>query len=279
MSAPEIDLSVAGEADRWMTFMRQSEDGYPLSIFVRMNNPRVQSLLGSGLITAVRFDPPVEFVRDDGLPADLAALQDCEEFFLKELQLLDVGAFHFGSITGDGGRSAYLVHELEIDFQPLIDLQKAAHIGVSASIVSDRARLLDLVSPTAIEQQLNGDLGVISNLERNGDDGASARRTDFWFYGQRSDLVALAEELAPWGYSVDRWLDDPEGVVLFTDTSVDFETFRDVTPVLVGTAEKHGVTYDGWETFVVGPGVSEPASTEKPKPKSLLSKLFGGKKY
>jgi hypothetical protein len=273
----EVDLSVAGEADRWMTFMRHTEDGYPLSIFVRMNNPRVQALAKSGIITGLRFDLAVELVRDNGLPADIAALQNLEERFLKELQLLEVGALHLASVTGDGGRSMYFVHDLEIDFQPLVDHYKVPDVQISASIISNRLGLLELVSPTAVEQQLNGDIGVISNLEKNGDDGTAARRTDFWFYGQRTHLEALAKELAPWGYVIDRWLDEPEGAVLFTETSVDFGTFQEVTPVLVGAAEKHGVTYDGWETFVVRPDAPEPTA-EKSKPKSLLSKLFGAKK-
>jgi hypothetical protein len=280
VNEPTIDLSVAGEADRWMTFWRQSEEGCPLSIFVRMNNLRVQSLANGGLVTGLRFDLAVEKVRDDGMPADVGDLQDLEEQFLKELQLLDVGALHLASVTGEGGRSAYLVHEFEIDFEPLVGILKAPDVQISASIVSDQNGLMDLISPTAVEQQLNGDVGVISNLESNGDDGTVARRTDFWFYGERAQLEALVAELSPWGYSVDRWLNDSDGVVLFTETPVDFGTFSEVTPVLVGAAEKHGVNYDGWETFVVRPGAAEthPPESESAKPKSLLSRLFGAKK-
>ena len=278
MSGSAVDFSVAGEADRWMTFMRHSEDGYPLSIYVRMGNPRVESFANSGLITALRFDLAVELVREDGMPADIAALQDLEERFLRELQLLQVGALHLASVTGDGGRSVYFVHELEIDFLPLVDHFRAPNVRISASLVSSRAELLDLISPTAVEQQLNGDIRVISNLEQNGDDGTAARRTDFWFYGQRMHLEEFVAELAPRGYAVDRWLDDPEGVVLFIEMPVDFGTFREVTPVLVGAAQKHEVTYDGWETFVIRRDAPEPASTVTSKPRSLLSKLFGAGK-
>lgn len=278
MNELAVDLSVAGEFDRWMTFWRHINDGYPLSVFVRMDNPTVQSLANNGIITGLRFDLAVEQVRDDGLPTDVGALQELEERFLKELQLLDVGALHLASVTGDGGRSVYLVHERQIHLKPLIDLYSVPKLQISASIISDRAKLLELVSPTAVEQQLNGDLGVISNLEKNGDDGTAARKTDFWFYGERSALEKLVVELQPWGYSIDHWLDEPIGVVLTTETAVDYGTFSKLTPKLVDASDRHQVTYDGWETLVVLAGATEPQPPAKALTNSIFGNLFGAKK-
>jgi hypothetical protein len=135
-----------------------------------------------------------------------------------------------------------------------------------------------LITPTTIEQQLNGDMSVITNLEQNGDYGRAPRKTDFWFYGATSQLGALVADLEPWGFSVDHWLEDPEGVVLTCQTSVDLTTFRELTPILVGMADRHGVTYDGWETFIVRADAPATQLPSQPKPQSMLSKLFGAKK-
>ena len=128
-----------------------------------------------------------------------------------------------------------------------------------------------------LDHQLNGDLSVISNLGEHGDVGLVPRKTDFWFYGDFPRLEALAGDLEPWGFSVDHWLEEPVGVVLTCETKVDFETFKELTPILVSQAQRHNLNYDGWETFVLKP---ESEKIEQPKaPKqSLLSKLFGAKK-
>jgi hypothetical protein len=274
----EVDLSVAGESDQWMTFMRHTEEGYPLSIFVRMNNPRVQSLVNSGIVSSLSFDIPVEEVRDNGLPVDIGALQALETRFLNEFQLLDVGVFHFASVTGDGGRFAYFVHERPVDFEPTIEHFGVPDVQVGAAIVHDRVALLDLVSPTSAEQQLNGDLQVISSLNQQGDDGTATRTTEFWFYGQTTQIEGLRTELAPLGFAINRWLDEPVGAVFVAETAVDFGTFQQLTPILVDSAEKHGLVYDGWETFVVSQSSPQPAILEANKPKSLLSRIFGAKK-
>ena len=272
------DTSVFGEDDRWMVFWRSTPDGYPLSVSVRMNNPHIQDLVNRGILTGFRFDLTVEHTRDDGMPSDVGQLQDFEVRLLKEVELLDVGACHVASVTGDGGRWTYLGHERPIDFGPLASLFQEHGVQASASVVSDREALIGLISPTSVEQQLNDDIGVISNLEKEGDDGRAPRRTDFWFYGDRSRLDEFAAELAPRRYAIDRRLDDPEGIVLYSETAVDFGTFQEITPVLVGAAERHSVIYDGWETFVVRPNSPAPDLPAKPKSQSLLSKLFGAKK-
>jgi hypothetical protein len=272
------DRSVAGDNDTWILFDRLTDDGYPLVVLARTGNAVVEHALRNQIVTVVSGAADVSLVNDRGMPQHTDRLYPVEEGLARELSAFDVGAFHVASVTGDGQRRMVFAHATALDFGPVLQLFHPEGYTLSVVTFDDREVLVDLVTPTSLDRQLNGDMGVISNLQKNGDDGLVPRRTDFWFYGELEHLASLVEELGPWGYVVDRWLEDPQGVVLFSETSVDFDTFRGITPVLVGAAEKHGVTYDGWETFVVRLGVAEVVPSTAPKPKSLLSKLFGAKK-
>lgn len=272
------DRSVAGDNDSWILFDRLTEDGYPLVVLARTGNAIVEHALRNDLVTVVCATADIALVNDGGMPQHTDRLYPVEEGLTRELGAFDIGAFHVASVTGDGLRRMIFAHATPLDFAPVLELFQPEGYALSAAAPDDRELLINLVRPSGLDRQLNGDLRVISNLQKNGDNGLVPRRTDFWFYGEPARLAFLVEELGPWGYAVDRWLEDPQGVVLFSETSVDFDTFREITPVLVGAAEKHGVEYDGWETFVVRPGIAEPAPATAPKPQSLLSKLFGAKK-
>lgn len=273
-----LDRSVTGDDDTWMLFERLTQDGYPLVVLARTGNSLVDDALGNGLLTVVRCQADINIVNDSGMPQHTDRIYPIEDRLARELAAFDVGALHVASVTGDGERRMIYTHATPLDFEPILHSLQVDGYSFRAGLPTERASLIELITPSDIERQLNGDMSVISNLEKNGDDGATPRKTDFWFYGARSALERVAAELEPWGYSIDHWLDDPEGVVLTSQTAVDFGTFREVTPVLVAAAERQGVTYDGWETVVVRHDLPKPKPPAELQTKSLLSKLFGAKK-
>lgn len=271
------DQSVAGDNDHWMLFERLTSDGYPLIVLARTGNMLVENQLRDGNLTVVRCRADASIVNENGLPRHTDRIYPLEDILAQKLFAADVGVLHAASVSGDGERRMVYAHADPLNFAPMLEGLAVEDYALSVARPVNRVEIIDLITPTVIDVQLNGDRDVISNLEKHGDDCSVSRKTDFWFYGAKDGLQGLAADLEPWGYSVDHWLDETDGVVLTSDTSVEFGVFREITPVLVGTAEKHGVTYDGWETFVVGKGKSE---VEPPKPQStsLLSKLFGAKK-
>jgi regulator of RNase E activity RraB len=271
------DQSVAGDNDHWMLFERLTSDGYPIIVLARTGNTLVESRLRDGNLTVVRCRADASIVNDNGLPRHTDHIYPVEDILAQKLLLADVGVLHAASISGDGERRMVYAHANPLNFAPMLEGLAVEDYALSAAPPTDRAEIIDLITPTVIDVQLNGDRDVISNLEKRGDDCSVSRKTDFWFYGAKDGLQGLAADLEPWGYSIDHWLDDTDGVVLTSDTPVEFGVFREITPVLVGTAEKHDVTYDGWETFVVSKAKSE-VEPPNPQSKSLLSKLFGAKK-
>jgi hypothetical protein len=260
-----------------MVFDRRTSDNYPLVIRARVNNAEVNKRTKTGIVTIVHCDAEIASVNDWGMPPHTEDFDKVEDGLHRELGAFDIGAFHVANVTGDGQRRLIFAHASPLDFGPVLNLFNISGFTLRASKPEDRQDLIDLITPSAVDRQLNGDLGVISNLQKNGDDGEAPRKTDFWFYGPRPDLERLNAELAPQGYKVDHWLDEPLGVVLTRSMPVDFDTFREVTPVLVAAADKHGVTYDGWETFVIQP-TPEASPAQVTQSKSLLSRFFGAKK-
>ena len=272
-----FDQSVAGDNDSWILFERLTSDGYPLVVLARTGNPLVETALQEGSVTAVHCRADAAIVNDIGMPQHTDRIYPVEDRLALELGAFDIGALHVASVSGDGERRMIYSHARPINFTPILDQLSVEGYALSAASLTDRPALIELVTPTIIDRKLHGDQEVISNLQKHGDDGSTARKTDFWFYGEKDRLLGLIRALEPWGYSVDHWLDDSAGVVLTTETPVEFGIFREVTPVLVGMAERHGVEYDGWETPVVGAAAAQ-SEPPKSQPKSLLSKLFRAKK-
>ncbi|MFD1787280.1 ribonuclease E inhibitor RraB [Sphingomonas floccifaciens] len=270
--------TVAGEADQWMLFERMSTDGYPLIILVRNGDPVVSEALKAGLLSVVSCKADSSIFFDNGLPQYTDRIYPIEDKLAHELERCNFAVFHVASVSGEGQRRLIYAHAEPVDFERMLKSVKVEGYSFSTDTPLDHSDLIDLITPSATDRQLSGDMSVISNLSKNGDDGTAARKTDFWFYGATNALEALIADLTPWGFAIDHWLDEAEGVVLTTNTAVDLDSFKSLTPVLVATAETHGVKYDGWETFVVSPEAPEPDPIATPQPKSLLSKLFGAKK-
>lgn len=245
------DKADSSPTGRWMVYERMAFDGKPLVVLVRTGNPEVQTLLLNGRATVVicRTDPAN--VNDQGMPQGTKRLYPLEDKLDEAPALLAAGAIRIASVTGQGQRRMFFVHRDPLDFSPLLKMTEVQGFACDAEEVDDRQALIHLVTPTHLESQLNGDQDVIAGLQKSGDDGQAPRKTDFWFYGQRGSLGALAASLKAQGFSVDHWLSDPTGVVLSRKMSVDLAAFQALTPVIVGTAERSGVDYDGWETLVV----------------------------
>lgn len=270
------DHSVAGDGASWILFERATERDYPLVVLARHGNPVLESALEDALMTVVTCVADLALVNEMGMPQQTDRIYPLEDFLARELTAFDVGAMHAASITGDGERRMVYVHTAPLDFAPLLDAFPVPGYTLSAAAPADRAALAALITPSALDHKLNGDMGVISTLAEHGDDGSQARTTDFWFYGDRAALGAAADELAAHGFAFSHETENADGVVLTAEIAPNFMTFRSLSPVLLEVAARHGVTYDGWETFVWRP--EPPAPEPRPQSGSFLGRLFGGKK-
>ena len=270
------DLSVQGDNDAWLLLERTTDDGYPLVVLTRTGNTRVEAAINDAYLTVIECQPQSALINERGMPQHTDRIYTVEDELARELEATQAEALHVASVTGDGLRRMFYTHVQPLDFDGILRLFEVDGYSLRAIKCDDRGALRALITPTEVDRQMNGDQSVISKLEKNGDDGSVARKTDFWFYGEAAALAKVAEDLGPWGYAVDHWLDDPEGVVLTSEIPANLDAFREITPILIATAERHGVTYDGWETFVVR---SETAEQEiaKPASRSLLHKLFGAR--
>ena len=273
----EIDQTVGGDHDTWILFNRETVDGYPLVVLARTGNPMVDVGLRNANVTVIHCEASASIVNEWGMPQGSDLLYPVEEELARELQSAQIGALHIASITGDRERRIVFVHDGPLDFQPLLRSFDVEGYSMRASNDEDRDLLRSQVIPSPLDLQLNGDREVISNIEKHGDDGTEPRNTEFWFYGDKTGLDFVITDLEHWDVSIERRLTDPEGVVLSCNTSVNFETFSKLTPVLVGVAEKRGVTYDGWETLVLKPGGVPDLPSVPKKSISLLSRIFGGR--
>ena len=251
-----VDKAVSANSDVWMVYDRVASDGRPLVIVTRTGNASARILLLNGLTTVVTCRSDPTNVNEQEMPQGTERLYPMEDKLDQEPALLAAGAIRIASVTGQGERRMFIVHRDPFDFSPLLRTTEVQGFSCHASEVSDRQSLINLITPTPLETQLNGDQDVIANLRKNGDDGHAPRKTDFWFYGQQESLDALFANLRGYGFSVDHRLSDRTGIVLSRKMPVDLAAFQELTPVVVDAAERAGVDYDGWETMVVSQALS-----------------------
>jgi hypothetical protein len=269
------DMSASGDEDRWILLQRNSADNYLLIVRSRLNS-EISDFAETHRVSAVICDVHPEFVRDDGMTTCLDELHKLEDDIVAALGETGKVAYHTASVTGDGRRVIYIASEPSLLLETALSAVRSDHVNISIFTDFEFDVYRDFITPTNLDIQLDGDRGVIANLEKNGDECVVPRKTDFWFYGARSGLENLVSELARSSYVVDRWLDNPVGVVLAREMPVDFESFTEVTPELVRLAAAHNVTYDGWETFVIRPDEVRPTG-DSSHSKSWLKNLFGRK--
>lgn len=256
------DEPASKSSDSWIIFERVTSDGMPLVVLSRTSNSQIEMLLLNGRATVVicRTDPTN--VNEFGMPQGTARLYDLEDKLAEEPTLLAARAIHVASVTGQGQRRIFVVHPDPLDLTPLLEASQVEGFSCDAAEVEDRQALIQLITPTRLDIQLDGDRSVIASLQRNGDDGHTPRKTDFWFYGQRGSLDVLVAGLAAHGFSVDHWISGPDGVVLSREMSTSWPVFQELTPIIFGTAEHAGVEYDGWETKVISQTSTKLSDTE-----------------
>ena len=243
----------AGTGEAWVIYERTGVNGLPLVVLARTGDAEGEKLLREGLVTAVSCRADAGNMNDNGMPRGTDSLYALEDRLAGERALLDAGGVHVASVTGDGQRRAFYAHRAPIDLDAIVLGMPVPGFSCDVSAVADRQSLIALITPTALERQLNGDQSVIASLQQQGDDGHVPRKTDFWFYGDKQGIASLAAYLKPKGFIVDHALKDPAGVVLSRNMAVDLAEFRSITPSLVEAAYRAGVEYDGWETLVVRP--------------------------
>jgi hypothetical protein len=270
----EVDLTVAGDDDHWMLLERLSSQDLLLIVRYRIN-PIVAEFAQANRVIAVILDLRPDHVRDDGFPTRLDDLHRLEDQIVEAVGASDLTAFHTASVTGDGRRVQYFAIDAAMDVASAIAGVSSPLGQLSVYNDFDFATYRDFVTPTPLDKQFNGDRSVIANLQKHGDDGSTPRKIDFWFYGARSALEPLVEQLSGNGFVLDHWLDEPVGVVLTTDASADMRSFGEITPLLVQTAAEFGVEYDGWETLVI----TERPQLEPTSKPSLFGRLFGQRKH
>jgi regulator of RNase E activity RraB len=214
-------------------------------------------------------------VREDGMPAEMDGLYELEDCLVSEVDRGPGATYHTASVTGDGRRVIYFAHDREFQMKSILDAVRSDVADLSIATSFDFEVYRDFVTPTDLDKQMDGDRQVISNLQENGDECVDSRKIEFWFYGNKPALEKLVAVLTLQSFKVDHWLDDPLGVVLSRDVAPNFSTFSQLTPLLVEQADKCGVEYDGWETFVLRGDATPPPPSSK---QSLFSKLFGQRK-
>jgi hypothetical protein len=257
------DRSVAGENDHWMLFERSTSAGLPLIVFARTGNTTIKRALYESSLTQIVCSAADDLIGPNRMPELSSRVYALEDFLGAEKSISKAQAFHIASITGDGARRIIYAHKRPIDFDAILKAFPVEGYTCSASKIADRSATASMVTPTALEIQIDGDGSVIANLEKSGDSGSSPRKTDFWFYGEKAALQATLTDLAAAGFTLDHWLEKPVGVVLTQVMPVDLATFKTLTPKILEIAERHHVEYDGWETFVVQPNPNQTPSAEK----------------
>ncbi|MFC3179619.1 ribonuclease E inhibitor RraB [Cypionkella sinensis] len=258
VSQPLMAQTAATDSDIWIVYDRVASDGRPLVIFARTGNIRAQTLLQNGRATVVACRADAKDVDGNGMPQETKRLYVLEDRLADDPALREAGMIHLASVTGQGQRRIFFLHPEQLDLSQILQATPISGYSCDAEDVPDRLTLSQLVTPTAADIQLSGDQSVIFDLGKNGDDGSAARRTDFWFYGPRASLDLLAADLSTEGFTVERWLTGPDGVVLTRDMSITMSTFRVLTPIIVDAVQKSGVDYDGWETMVIAHGSTQP---------------------
>ncbi|NVD43740.1 DUF695 domain-containing protein [Qipengyuania atrilutea] len=272
------DQSVTGNEDRWVLFNREFSDGSPIVVVGRAGNSLINERLATSHLTIVDCIAEDDLVNDWGMPQHTDRLYAIEDKLSEKLEALPGQAFHIASVTGNGARRIFFLHDEPVDFSTIISGLAAEGYRFASSAAAYSEKLHNLIVPNAVDCQLDADRQVIASLSENGDDVDTPRKTDFWFFGNSTSLKGLAADLEPWGFNIDRWMTEESGAVLTCQTSVNLTSFQQLTPVLVAAAEKRQVVYDGWETVVVGSDGIVSESEQFQKPTSMFTKLFGAKK-
>lgn len=121
--------------------------------------------------------------------------------------------------------------------------------GIAAATHTLAASELEAWRPTPLEFQDAQDEKVRRSLAEQGDDGATPRLVDFFFYG--GDQTALRVAAMQRDFQTRKAEGDRPGIVLSRRTSVDSKTLNSLNSQFLDWTSRFHVEYDGWETEVV----------------------------
>ena len=265
------DKSISGDDDRWMLLQRESSEHLPIVVRARVNSD-IQEFAAINNVSAIILDVHPDSVREDGMPTSLDILYELEDRLVQIVADSSIEAYHTASATGDSRRTIYIVHSKGSSLPRECENLDSGIIQSSIYSSIDFETYRDFVTPTDIDIKVDGDHNIFRTISENGDDGSEPRKIDFWFYGAKSALEKLVENLADLDFSVDHWLDENSGVVLSLNSQANVQVFAKLTPLLVEKSEKFGVEYDGWETPLVTDQAKEIARPKKP---SFFKRIFG----
>lgn len=256
----QADQAFSIPEDRWIVFQRLATDRMPLVVSARTGNATVQNLIMNGLMTVVDCQATLANVNNQGMPGELESMYALEDRLFAQPVFLAANAVHVASVTGQGQRRTVIVHSEPLDLTQLLEQAQVPGFSCNASQSENRPGLVELITPTILEIEINRDLDVIDWLQGNGDDGITPRKTNFRFFAERQALDVLIEGLAPYGFFVDGWETEPNGVVLSRIMPVSWSEFRELTPIIVAAAEHSGVAYDGWQTVIISNSPTMPSN-------------------
>lgn len=122
-------------------------------------------------------------------------------------------------------------------------------LGIAVTTNTLAASALEAWRPTPLEFQDAQDERVRLSLAEHGDDGATPRLVDFFFYGGDQDALRVAAMQRD--FQTRSAEGDRPGVVLSRRTSVDSKTLNSLNTQFLDWSSRFHVEYDGWETEVV----------------------------
>jgi len=107
-------------------------------------------------------------------------------------------------------------------------------------------------------KQLNGDMGVVEGLAKQGDDPSVVRIIEHHFVSTAienlKELLRIGEML---GFEAGEIAATEDGAFcadLLTEEPIDLNTRGRESLVMLALADGFGCSYDGWGTFVMEPG-------------------------
>jgi hypothetical protein len=196
--------------------------------------------------------------RPDGMPTNeefrsLTALEDSLQALVQQHESLYVGR-----VTVDGHRHFYIyTPDSEQAWSTrLTTLAASSGCAVSSAYEPNDSRngYWKELFPTEDDWQVIKDLGVIEALQKEGDDGTSARQIDHWAYFPSPDT---AEQFSQWlrersyGLAGSDAADDGKICVRFSHEGT--AQLADITSHTIALRRKASELegdYDGWETPV-----------------------------
>lgn len=206
--------------------------------------------------------------RENGMPSSaefdvLYALEDQVLEFVKR----ETNWVHVGVATDHRGRELAFYAAEEPGVGPgsfaFIPAERRSESFFSVDEDPDWSYYNDFLFPKPPVLRRMIDNRVLRAIAEDGDDPTISRRVDHWVHFEGfAARDAFAEWVRTQGYTIEQIINPSEdresiAVQFWSDSETAEETIHTMISRLVDAAEKHGGTYDGWETHVVRAKPSE----------------------